>query len=64
MKIYGLKRKTIPKVAVLATALTAGLIMVAVAPNAAQAKPGYTQDCTGCHGSGLSFTATPSTATD
>ena len=63
MKIFSLKRMTIPKVAVLGTALVAGLVMAAIAPNVAQAKPGYTQDCTGCHSSGLVITATPSTAT-
>ena len=63
MKIFSLKKMTIPKVAVLATGVTAALVMITVAPTTAQAKPGYTQDCTGCHGSGLSLTATPSTAT-
>jgi hypothetical protein len=63
MKILSLKKMTIPKVAVLATGVTAALVMITVAPMTAQAKPGYTQDCTGCHGSGLSLTATPSTAT-
>ena len=63
MKIFSLKRMTIPKVAVLVTGITAALLVATVGAVPAQAKPGYTQDCTGCHGSGFSFTATPSTAT-
>ena len=63
MKVYGLKKVTLPKVAVLATGMAAGLVVATLAPMPAQARPGYTQDCTGCHSSGLSITATPSTAT-
>ena len=63
MKVYRLKKVTLPKVAVLATGMAAGLVVATLAPMPAQARPGYTQDCTGCHSSGLVITATPSTAT-
>ncbi|MEP7036086.1 MAG: Ig-like domain repeat protein, partial [Actinomycetota bacterium] len=63
MKIYSLKKKTIPKIAVLATGLTAALLAVTISPQAAQAHVGYTQSCDGCHSAGGSVKATPSSAT-
>jgi hypothetical protein len=63
MKIYSLKRISIPKLAVLATGLATALVVGTIAPMSAQARVGYAQNCTGCHGSGASMTATPSTAT-
>jgi len=61
-----LKRKTIPKIAVLATGLAAALLVATIHPTPAQAFPSKAQDCTNCHGSGTvsgTVTAVPSTTT-
>ena len=63
MKTYRFKRKTIPKIAVLATGLTAAVLAATISPAPAQASPGYASACTGCHTAGGSVTATPSSAT-
>gem|GEM_PF-1988716 len=66
MKIYNVNRKTIPKIAVLVTGLTAAILAVTVSPQAAQAYP-KAASCTGCHasasGATTTVTAAPSTAT-
>ena len=63
MKIYSLKRTTIPKIAVLATGLVAAVVAVTITSAPAQASPTYASVCTGCHTAGGSVTATPSSAT-
>ena len=63
MKIFSLKRSSIPKVAVLATALAVGFMVATVDMRPAQAQPTYGVTCIGCHTAGGSVTATPSTAT-
>jgi len=63
MKIYSLKKQSVPKLAVLGTGLLVAAVAVTMQAIPAQAHVGYTQDCSGCHGSGASMTATPSTAT-
>jgi len=64
LKIYSLKRSTIPKMAVLATGLTAAILVATINPApTAQAFPWYGA-CTSCHKvAGGSVTATPSSAT-
>ena len=64
MKIYNLKRMTIPKVAVLVTGLTAAVLVATINPTPAQATP-RASNCTGCHAGATTstVTATPSTAT-
>jgi hypothetical protein len=66
LKIYSVKRKTIPKIAVLVTGLTAAILAATISPQAAQAYP-RAASCTGCHadaaGAVSTVTATPSTAT-
>jgi len=66
LKIYNLKRMTIPKVAVLVTGLTAAVLVATINPAPAQATP-RASNCTGCHasatGATTTVTATPSTAT-
>jgi len=58
MRVLNLKL-SIPKVAVLATGLAAAVMVATVSPApVAQAKTGYTEDCTGCHSAGGSVTAT------
>jgi Fibronectin type III domain len=52
LKIYSLKRMTIPKIAVLATGLTAAILAATISPQAAQATPSEQAVCTGCHGAG------------
>jgi serine protease len=57
---------TIPKIAVLATGLTAAILVATIHPTPAQAFPSTEQNCTNCHGSGVvagTVTATPSTTT-
>ena len=49
MKIFVLKKMSIPKVAVLATGAVAALLVATVGPAPAQASPGYASACTGCH---------------
>jgi len=66
LKIYSLKRNAIPKLAVLATGLTAAILVATINPVPAQAYPNKQKDCTGCHGSGVvagTVTAVPSTTT-
>ena len=52
MKIYKLNTMSIPKIAVLATGLTAAILAATISPQAAQAFPDKQTDCTGCHGVG------------
>ena len=52
MRIYNLKTVSIPKIAVLATGLTAAILVATISPQAAQAVPSNQTDCTGCHGVG------------
>ena len=63
MRIYSLKRTTIPKIAVLATGLTAAVLAATINPAPAQAEPSFGVTCTGCHTAGGSVTATPSSPT-
>src|SRR5450759_2498033 len=65
LKIFSLKRKSIPKVAVLATALAVGFMAATVDMRPAQANPSNpgSPNCTQCHTLGGSVTATPSSAT-
>jgi len=63
MRIYSLKRTTIPKIAVLATGLTAAILAATINPAPAQAEPSFGVTCTGCHTAGGSVTATPSSPT-
>ncbi len=63
MLTLSLKRKTIPKVAVMATGLAAAFLVVTVQAAPAEAHVGYTQTCDGCHSAGGSVKATPSSAT-
>jgi len=63
LKIFSLKRKSIPKVAVLATALAVGFMAATVDMRPAQATPDQGLTCIGCHDAAGSVTATPSTAT-
>jgi hypothetical protein len=59
---------SIPKIAVLATGLTAAILVAMISPQAAQATPGEQADCTGCHSGGevatmtLSLLGTPTMA--
>jgi len=63
MKIYSLKKASLPKVAVLATGLVGVVLVASIGPPAAQAFPSRARDCAGCHVAGGSTTATPSTLT-
>jgi len=63
MRIYSLKRTTIPKIAVLATGLTAAILAATINPAPAQAEPSFGVTCIGCHTAGGSVTATPSSPT-
>ena len=63
MKIYKIKRTTIPKMAMLATGLAVAMLAFTVHPTPAQAYPTYASTCTGCHTAGGSVSATPSSAT-
>jgi IPT/TIG domain len=63
LKTYSLKRNAIPKLAVLATGLTAAILVATINPTPAQAHVGYTEACDSCHDAGGSVTATPSSAT-
>jgi PKD repeat protein len=63
LRITSLKRKTIPKVAVLAAGLTAAVVAVTMTTAPAQASPGYASACNSCHSAGGSVAATPSSAT-
>jgi hypothetical protein len=62
VRMHNLKKMSVPKMAVLATGLTAAVAVALMGPSAAQATP--TQGtCTGCHTAGGSVTAKPSSAT-
>jgi hypothetical protein len=63
MKRNTLKKLNIPKVAVLATGLTAAITVAVMGSVPAQAVPSYASTCTGCHSAGGSVTAKPSSAT-
>ena len=63
LRIVSLRRKTIPKVAVLAAGLTAAVVAVTMTTAPAQASPGYASTCSSCHTAGGSVAATPSSAT-
>jgi serine protease len=63
LKIYSLKRSTIPKIAVLATGLTAAILVATINPAPAQAQPYKQTACTECHTAGGSVSATPSSPT-
>jgi len=63
LRIYSLKRTTIPKLAVLATGLTAAILVATINPAPAQAEPFKGTTCIGCHTAGGSVTATPSIGT-
>jgi len=61
--MFSLKKMSIPKAAVLATGLTAAVLVAMLGPSAAQANPSKQAACTGCHSAGGSVTATPASAT-
>jgi PKD repeat protein len=63
MKIYSVKKRNMPKLAVLGTGLVIAAMAITMTSTTASAHVGYAQDCTGCHGSSGSIAATPSTAT-
>ena len=65
MRIYSLKRMSIPKIAVLATGLAAAVLAATISPPPAQALPSFGTTCatSSCHTAGGSVTATPSTTT-
>jgi hypothetical protein len=60
--MHTLKLRTVPKMAVLATGLTAAVFAASIGQSPAQALPSYASACTGCHTAGGSVTATPSSA--
>jgi large repetitive protein len=66
LRIYNLKRMSIPKLAVLATGLAAAVLVATINPSSAQATP-RAANCAVCHaaadGSTSTVTATPSTMT-
>jgi predicted CXXCH cytochrome family protein len=65
MRIYKLKKMSLPKIAVLATGLVAAFLAVTMSPQAAHAYPSQAQNCANCHTASTSTatTATPSTTT-
>jgi carboxypeptidase N regulatory subunit len=64
LKILGIKKMSLPRIAVLATGAIAALLVATVGPAPAQATPSQGITCAGCHtGAGGSVTATPSTLT-
>jgi hypothetical protein len=64
VRAIGLKKLSLPKVAVLGTGLAAAVMVATVSPApVAQAHVGYTETCDGCHDVGGSVSATPSSAT-
>jgi hypothetical protein len=66
MRMSGLRTKTISKAAktaMIATALAGGVFAATVDMAPAQAFPGKTEACTGCHTAGGTVVATPSSAT-
>jgi predicted CXXCH cytochrome family protein len=62
MKIYRLKKESLPKIAVLASGLAAAVLAVTMSPQVAHATP-RAASCAGCHGPATvgTATATPST---
>ena len=64
MRIYSVKRLTIPKIVVLAAGLAAAVMAATISPQAAVATP-RASSCAGCHNPATAgvTTATPSTAT-
>jgi hypothetical protein len=62
LKIYSLKRKTIPKIVVLTTGVAGALLVATINPMAAQATP-RASSCAGCHNPATAgvTTAAPST---
>jgi titin len=63
LKIFSIKKVSMPKVAVLATGLVAAVMVATISPaNIAQAHP-RASTCASCHGAGGSTTAVPSTTT-
>jgi|GEM_PF-6009070 len=66
LKILGLKRTSIPKIAVIATGLAVAMMAATISPPLAQAFPNKQQECLNCHGPGTvggTVTAAPSTTT-
>ena len=63
MKTLNLKKLSLSKIAVLATGLTAAVLVATMSPQAAQATPDEQTACTGCHTAGGAVTASPSSAT-
>src|SRR5450631_1445152 len=65
LKIISIKKMSLPKIAVIATGLTAAVLVATINPApSAQALPTYGTSCTGCHaGAGGSVTAVPSSLT-
>ena len=63
MKTLNQKKISLPKIAVLATGLTAAILVATMGPTTAQAEPAFGGACTKCHAPGGSVTATPSSAT-
>ena len=61
--MFSLKKMSIPKAAVLATGLTAAVLVAMLGPSAATASPSKQSNCTGCHNAGGSVKATPASAT-
>jgi hypothetical protein len=63
LKTLHLTRMSLPKIAVLATGLTAAILVGTMSPQAAQAHPNYASTCVPCHDAGGSVAANPSSAT-
>jgi hypothetical protein len=63
MKILTLSTLSVSKVVVLATGLTAAILVATMSPQAAQAYPTKARDCSACHAVGGSVSAVPSTTT-
>ena len=63
MKTLHLKKLSVSKIVVLATGLTAAVLVATMSPQAAQATPDEQSACTGCHTAGGAVTASPSSAT-
>jgi len=60
MRIYRLKKMSLPKIAVLVTGLGAAILAVTISPQVAHAFPSKAKDCAGCH-TGSTSTATKAT---
>ena len=63
MRVFSLKRKSIPKVAVLVMGLTAAVLVATINPPPAQAFPSKNANCANCHAVGGATTALPNTLT-